>query len=147
MSLLQLKRKAVPPPCLTQRQARFQRFAHESYPFGQTGPGARGSRAPGSSVTRFRAALDSIEEHRDASVTVRDLAAVVPLGPSPFARTLQAPTGLPPHRSVVARRVERATQAQRGGDDFSPTQVAARSGFRDRGHFTRLVGVTPGRFR
>ena len=102
-------------------------------------------------MTRFRAALDSIEEHRDASVTVRDLAAVVPLGPSPFARTFPAPTGLPPHRSVVARRVERAKQLQRGGDNSSLAQVAARSGFRDQGHFTRpfqrLVGVTPKRFR
>ena len=59
-------------------------------------------------MTQFRAALDPITEHRDAAVTPRDLAAVVHLGPSPFARTSPAPTGLPPHRSVVARRVERA---------------------------------------
>jgi AraC family transcriptional regulator len=102
-------------------------------------------------VTPFRAALDSIDEHRDAAVTLRDLAAVVHLGPSPFARTFPAPTRLPPHRSVVARRVERAKQFQRGEEDFSPTQVAARSGSRDQGHFTRhfmrLVGVTPEHFR
>jgi hypothetical protein len=36
-------------------------------------------------VTQFRAALDSITEHRDAAVTLRDLAAVVHLGPSTFA--------------------------------------------------------------
>ena len=102
-------------------------------------------------MTQFRAALDSIEEHRDAAVTLRDPAAVVHLGPSPFARTFPAPTRLTPHRSVVARRVERAKLFQRGGDDFSPTQVAARSGSRDQGHFTRhftrLVGVTPKQFR
>jgi AraC family transcriptional regulator len=102
-------------------------------------------------VTQFRAALDSIEEYRDAAVTLRDLAAVVHLGPSPFARTFPTPTGLPPHRSVVARRVERAKPFQRGGNDFSPAQVAARSGSRDQGHFTRpftrLVGVTPKHFR
>jgi AraC-like DNA-binding protein len=102
-------------------------------------------------VTQFPAVLDSITQHRDAAVTVRDLAAAVHIGPCPFARTLQAPTRLPPHRSVVARRVERAEQFQRGGDDFSLAQVAARSGSRDQGHFTRpftrLVGVTPKRFR
>jgi AraC-like DNA-binding protein len=101
-------------------------------------------------VTQFRAALDAITEHRDAAVTVRDLA-VVHLGPSPFVRTLPAPTGLPPHRSVVARRVEQAKQFQRGGDDASPTQVAARLGSRDQGHFprhfTQPVGVTPEHFR
>jgi AraC-like DNA-binding protein len=44
-----------------------------------------------------------------------------------------------------------AEQFPRGGDDFSLAQVAARSGFRDQGHFTRhltrLVGVTPKHFR
>jgi hypothetical protein len=38
-------------------------------------------------VTQFRAALDSIEEHGDAAVTVRDLRALVHLSPSPFTRT------------------------------------------------------------
>ena len=98
-------------------------------------------------MTQFRAALDSITEHCDVAVTRRDLAAVVHLGLSPFARTFPAPTGLPPHRSGVARRVERAKPFQRGGDDHSRAQVAARSGSRDQGHFTRhftrLVGVTP----
>jgi AraC-like DNA-binding protein len=79
-------------------------------------------------------------------VTVRDLAAVVHLGPSPSAWTFPAPTGSPPHRSVVARRLERSKQFQRGGDDHSRAQVAARSGLRDQGHFTRHfqrhVGVT-----
>jgi AraC-like DNA-binding protein len=83
-------------------------------------------------------------------VTVRDLA-VVQLSPCHFARTFPASTGLPPHRPVVARRVERAMPFPRGGDDRSRAQVAARSGFRDQGHFTRpfqrLVGVTPERFR
>ena len=69
MSLLQLKSEAVLPTSLTQRQARFQTVAHESSPFGQTGPGARGSLAPGSWVTQFRAALDFITEHRDAAVS------------------------------------------------------------------------------
>jgi hypothetical protein len=54
MSLLQLKREAVPPTSLTQRQPRFQTVAHESYPFGQTGLGACGRPAPGSHVTQFR---------------------------------------------------------------------------------------------
>jgi AraC-like DNA-binding protein len=58
---------------------------------------------------------------------------------------------LPPHRYVVARRVERAKQFKQGGDDFSLAQVAARAGFWDQGHFTRhfkgLAGVTPKHFR
>ena len=64
-------------------------------------------------MTQVRTALDSITEHRDAAVTVRDLAAVVHLGPSPFARTFPAPTGLPPHRDVFARRVQRVERFPR----------------------------------
>jgi hypothetical protein len=71
MSLLQLKSEAVPPTSLTQRQARFQTVAHESYPFSQSGLGARGSRASGSYVTQFPAALDSFTEHRDTAVSKR----------------------------------------------------------------------------
>jgi AraC family transcriptional regulator len=69
----------------------------------------------------------------------------------PFARQFKASTGLPPQHFLVARRVERAKQLLRGGDDLSLAQVAARTGFWDQGHFTRhfkrLVGVTPKRFR
>jgi AraC-like DNA-binding protein len=58
---------------------------------------------------------------------------------------------LPPHRSVIARHVEKAKTFQQGGDDFSLAQFAARSGFRDQGHFTRpftrLGAVTPEQFR
>jgi AraC family transcriptional regulator len=60
-------------------------------------------------------------------------------------------TGLPPHRYVITRRVERAKRLLRDGGDLTMAQVAARTGFWDQGHFTRhfkrLVGVTPKRFR
>jgi AraC-like DNA-binding protein len=68
-----------------------------------------------------------------------------------FARQFRAATGLPPHQSVILRRIERAKQLLQRGGDFTPAQVAARTGFRDQSrfsrHFRRLVGVTPGRFR
>jgi AraC family transcriptional regulator len=116
-------------------------------------PDGRAARRPrgGLSQRKLRAALDVIEEHLDTAVTVRDCAAVLHLSPCHFARTSPASTGLPPHRSVVTRRVERAMPSPRGGDDLARAQVAARSGSRDQGHFTRpfqrLVGGTPERFR
>jgi AraC family transcriptional regulator len=58
---------------------------------------------------------------------------------------------MPPHRYVIARRVERAKLLLRGGGDFSLAQIAARAGFADQSqftqHFKRLVGATPGQFR
>jgi hypothetical protein len=99
-------------------------------------------------VTRFRAVLDSIEEHRDASVTVRDLAAVVPLGPSPFARTLQAPTGLRPRTGPSSPALSSGPSTSSAAGTTSRWR---RSRPRDKSHFTRhftrLVGVTTKHFR
>ena len=100
---------------------------------------------------RLRAALDYIEAHLDAELALDDLAAVSHLSPYHFARLFKISTGLPPHQYVIARRIERAKQLLRDGNDLSLAQIAARAGFWDQGHFTRhfkrLVGVTPKHFR
>jgi AraC family transcriptional regulator len=105
----------------------------------------------GLSARRLEAVLGYIGEHLHAALTLRDLAAVVHLSPYHFARRFKESTGLPPHRYIIARRIERAKHLLRGGDELSLAQVAARVGFWDQGHFTRhfkrLVGVTPRRFR
>ena len=100
---------------------------------------------------RLRAVVEYVEGHLDAGPSLGRMAAVARLSPYHFARQFTAATGLPPHRYVIARRVERAKQLLQGGDDFSLAEVAARAGFSDQSqfcrHFKRLVGVTPGRFR
>jgi AraC family transcriptional regulator len=92
-----------------------------------------------------------VEEHLEASLTLEPLAAGAHLSVYHFARQFRSATGLPPHHYLIMRRVERANEFLRGGDDLSLAQVAARSGFRDQGHFTchlnQLVGVTPAQFR
>jgi AraC family transcriptional regulator len=79
------------------------------------------------------------------------MAAVARLSTYHFARQFKAATGLPPHRYVIMRRVERAKQLLQRDGDLSLAEVAARAGFADQSqlsrHFRRLVGVTPGRFR
>jgi AraC family transcriptional regulator len=95
-------------------------------------------------------AIEYIEDHIDSEIALEDLAAAVHLSAYHFARLFKASTGLPPHQYVIVRRIERAKHLLRD-DDLSLTQVAARVGFWDQGHFTRhfkrLVGVTPKRFR
>jgi AraC family transcriptional regulator len=99
---------------------------------------------------RLRAVVEYVEDHLDAGVTLKELAAVAHLSPYHFARQFRAATGLPPRQFVIARRVERAKQLLQGGD-FPLAHVAARAGFSSQSkfsdHFKRLVGVTPGRFR
>jgi AraC family transcriptional regulator len=100
---------------------------------------------------RLRAVIEYIEGHLDAGPTLGQMAAVARLSPYHFARQFKAATGLPPHRYVIARRVERAKQLLQGGGELSLAQIAVRAGFSDQSqfcrHFKRLVGVTPGRFR
>jgi len=100
---------------------------------------------------RLRAVLDYIEEHLDAAPTLAEIAAAAGLTPYHFARQFKAATGLPPHRYVITRRVERAKHLLRVGTDLSLAEVATRAGFYDQSqfshHFKRLVGVTPSQFQ
>jgi AraC family transcriptional regulator len=100
---------------------------------------------------RLRAVVEYIEAHLDAGPTLEQMAAVARLSPNYFAWQFRRATGLPPHRYVLARRVERAEQLLQTGGDFSLAEVAAFAGFSDQSqfsrHFKRLVGVTPGQFR
>jgi AraC family transcriptional regulator len=100
---------------------------------------------------RLRAVVEHIEEHLDGCPTLAEMAAVVGLNPYHFARQFKAATGLPPHKYVILRRVERAKQLLQAGTGLSLAEVALSAGFSDQSqfsqHFKRLVGVTPGRFR
>jgi AraC family transcriptional regulator len=100
---------------------------------------------------RLRAVVEYIEEHLDAGPSLDQMAAVARLSPYHFARQFKAATGLPPHRYVITRRVERAQELLHRNSALSLAEVAARAGFSDQsqfaGHFKRLVGVTPGQFR
>jgi AraC family transcriptional regulator len=100
---------------------------------------------------RLRAVIEYVEERLDASLTLEQLAAVARLSPYHFARQFKTATGLPPHRYVIMRRVERARQLLQAATDLSLAEVALRAGFSDQSvfclHFKRLVGVTPRQFR
>jgi AraC family transcriptional regulator len=100
---------------------------------------------------RLHAVVAYIEEHLDAGPSLEQLAAVARLSAYHFARQFKAATGLPPHRYVITRRVERAKHLLQGATDLSLAEVAACAGFSDQSqfsrHFKRLVGVTPRQFR
>src|SRR5262245_47307110 len=97
----------------------------------------------------LRAVVEYVEEHLDAGLTLAEMAAAAHLSVYHFARQFKAASGLPPHRYVILRRVERARELLRQDRDISLAEVAARAGFSDQSqfshHFKRLVGVTPGR--
>src|SRR5262245_9412187 len=93
---------------------------------------------------KLRAIVEYVEEHLDASPTLEELAAVARLSPCYFARQFKRATGLPPHRYVIARRVERARRLLQRDPDLPLAGVAAHAGFSDQSrfcrHFKRLLG-------
>ena len=103
------------------------------------------------SRSRLRAVIEYIEGHVDTALTLEQMAAIAHLSAYHFARQFKASTGLSPHQYVIARRVERAQQLLREGDDLALAAVAAGAGFSDQSqfshHFKRRLGMTPGQFR
>jgi AraC family transcriptional regulator len=100
---------------------------------------------------RLRAVVEYIEEHLDAGPSLEQMAAAARLSVYHFARQFKAATGMPPHRYVIARRIERAKQLLQTSTSLSIAEVAVNAGFTDQSqfghHFKRLVGITPRQFR
>jgi AraC-like DNA-binding protein len=78
-----------------------------------------------------------------------DLARDLGTHPSHLVRAFRREYGLPPHRYVVGRRLDRARRLLLDGVPIA--EVAVRTGFHDQSHLTRhfraLLGTTPGAFR
>ena len=78
------------------------------------------------------------------------LAAVSGVSEAHFAREFKAAFGLPPHRYLLTRRIERATTLLRD-TDLSITDIAFQTGWKSLGTFGRIfrdvAGASPGAMR
>ncbi|MBJ7357721.1 AraC family transcriptional regulator [Nocardioides sp.] len=101
-------------------------------------------RADAGLARRVRDRLDT-----DAPPPLADLARDLGTHPSHLVRAFSREYGLPPHRYVVGRRLDRARRLLLDGLPIA--EVAVRTGFHDQSHLTRhfraLLGTTPGAFR
>src|SRR5215471_11639324 len=81
---------------------------------------------------------------------VRRLARVSGVSEAHFARSFKDAFGVPPHRYLLTRRVERATALLRD-TDLPITEIAFRTGWRSLGTFGRtfrdVTGESPGVIR
>jgi len=99
-------------------------------------------------------ALRRVREHIDAHLAERvepaALAALAGLSECHFSRAFKQSLGMPPHRYLMARRVEAAAGLIRDSDR-PLVDIALALGFSDQSHFTRLFtrlnGETPRDFR
>lgn len=99
---------------------------------------------------RLRRALDFIEAHLSEDIGLAEIAEAAGLSPFHFARAFRAATGVPPYRYLMQQRLTRA-QRLIAETELSLVQIAFESGFGSQGRFTtaftRLVGISPGRWR
>jgi AraC family transcriptional regulator len=102
--------------------------------------------AKGLSNSLLHRVISVIEDRLSEDLGLTELASEVGLSQSHFASLFRMSTGLPPHRYVLQRRVERA-QALLRSTALSIEEIAIDVGFYDQSHLTRqmrrTLGVTP----
>lgn len=99
---------------------------------------------------QLRRIEDWIDVHMHEAISIANLATLVDMSGSYFARAFTRSVGLPPHRWLLRKRIERAKRLLRQGA-ASLSEVAASCGFVDQSHLTRVFktveGTTPARWR
>ena len=94
---------------------------------------------------RLRRVTEFIDDNLARALPLADLSAEAHMSQYHFARLFKESTGLPPHRFVVQRRIERARELLAAGQ-LSIDAIARAVGFRTRSHFSmmfhRLTGAS-----
>ncbi len=93
---------------------------------------------------------DYVEEHLAETVSLATLAELARLSPFHFSRAFKQSFGMPPHRYLTSRRMERAKRLL-ADDAASITQIGLAVGFRETSSFTsafrKHTGFAPTVFR
>ncbi len=99
---------------------------------------------------QLRAVQDYIEANLDQDLTLAELAAVAGFSVSHFKELFRHAAGVPVHRFVLARRVERARQLLQSGQ-LTNTEIALEAGFAHPSHMARSIrqslNLTPAQLR
>lgn len=101
-------------------------------------------------LRRLLRAKDRMDADSHEDWPVRRLARVSGVSPAHFARSFKQAFGVPPHRYLLTRRIERATTLLRD-TDLSITEIAFQTGWGSLGTFGRIfrdiTGEAPGAVR
>ena len=101
-------------------------------------------------LRRLLRAKDRIDAASHEEWPVRRLASVSCVSQAHFARSFKEAFGVPPHRYLLTRRIERATALLRDTDQ-PITDIAFQTGWKSLGTFGRtfrdVTGESPGEFR
>lgn len=101
-------------------------------------------------LRRLLRAKDRLDAASQEQWPISRLARVSGVSAAHFARSFKAAFGVPPHRYLLARRIERATALLRD-TDLSVTEIALQTGSNSLGSFGRtfrdVTGESPGEAR
>ncbi len=104
----------------------------------------------GLSARRLKRVLDHIDDNIGGEIGLEALAALAEQGSFHFQRCFKQATGLPPHRYIVERRVERACELL-ATTRLALVDIALACGFADQSHFGRVFrrhhAMTPMAYR
>jgi AraC family transcriptional regulator len=99
---------------------------------------------------RLRQVLAHIDDNLSHDLSLTDLATVAGLGASQFKKAFRESVGLPVHRYVIERRVDRA-RTLLANEALSVAQIALETGFAHQSHLARhlrrVMGVSPQQLR
>ena len=103
-------------------------------------------RAAKLSPFKLQRAIDYIDEHLREDLTLSNISEALAMSPGHFAHAFRQSTGLPPHRYVLERRIERAKSLLRQ-TELPITEVAHLIGCASHSHFSvlfhRSTGCSP----
>lgn len=98
----------------------------------------------------MRTLVGYIRERLVTNLSVTELADLVRMSPSHFARVFKGSFGLTPYQFVMRERVAEAKDLL-AGTNLSSSQVAAEIGFSSQSHFVKVfrqfAGVTPKQYK
>lgn len=101
-------------------------------------------------LRRLLRTKDRMDRAPDEAWPIHRLARVSATSDAHFARSFKQAFGAPPHRYLLARRIERAVALLRE-TDLSVTEIALRTGWKSLGTFGRIfrdiTGENPGNVR
>ena len=102
------------------------------------------------SPAQKRCLTDYIRENLTSDITVIELAGLVQMSPSHFARTFKTSLGMAPYRFVMSERIEEAKDML-ATTKLSASQIAMALGFASQSHFAKVfrqfAGVTPKQYK
>jgi AraC family transcriptional regulator len=102
------------------------------------------------SPAQKRSVVDYIRANLNANISVTELAGLVQMSPSHFARVFKMSFGASPYRFVMRERVDGAKDMLKG-TKMSSSHIATAFGFSSQSHFVKVfrqfTGVTPKQYK